>query len=86
MLVENPVRETFEEIRDKYDGYCVLVIECDKEKMNFGSGKAMAYGKSLGALTKETIDFVNDNEVGIFFYKTFTDFGSLGPIQVTHHV
>ena len=86
MIVENPVRETYEEIRNKYDGYCVLVIECEQKKMNFGSGKAIAYDKSLGNLSKETVDFVENNEVGIFFYKTFTDFGSLSPIQVVHHV
>jgi hypothetical protein len=84
MLIENPVRETYKEIREKYDGYCVLVIECDKEKINFGTGKAIAYGKKLGVLTQETVDIVN-GEVGIFMFCTFTDFGSLGPIQVTHH-
>ena len=86
MLINNPIRETYDEIRKKYDGYCVLVIECEKEKMDFGSGKAIAYGKELGALTNETINFLDDNEVGIFFFKTFTDFGFSGPIQVTHHV
>ena len=86
MLLENPIRESYAEIKDKYDGYCVLVIECEQEKPNFGSGKVVAYGKKLGALTKETIGFVNDNELGIFMYSTFTDFGSLGPIQVAHHV
>ena len=86
MLVENPVRETYKEIKNKYDGYCVLVIECDQKKINFGSGKAIAYNEKLGTLTKETVDFVNDNEVGIFMYCTFTDLGSGGPIQVVHHV
>ena len=85
MLIENPVRETYNEIKDKYDGYCVLVIECDKKKMNFGTGKAIAYGDKLGALSKETRGIIN-SDVGIFMYCTFTDFGSLSPIQVTHHV
>jgi hypothetical protein len=87
MLIENPVRESYEEIREKYDGYCVLVIECDKEKMDFGTGKAIAYGDKLAALTKETRDIIS-GDVGIFMYCTFTDFGGfgVGPIQVTHHV
>ena len=85
MLIENPVRETYKEIIKKYDGYCVLVIECEKEKMDFGSGKAIAFNDRLAALTKETRDIIN-GDVGIFMYCTFTDFGSLGPIQVTHHV
>jgi hypothetical protein len=85
MTIKNPIRETYEEIKNKYDGYCVLVIECDKEKMNFGSGKVIAYEKKLGTLTKETLDIIN-GDIGIFMYCTFTDIGSLGPIQVTHHV
>ena len=85
MIIENPVRESYKEIRTKYDGYCVLVIGCENEKEIFGSGKVLAYDKSLAVLTKETID-LPDDDWGICAYKTFTDFGSLGPIQVVHHV
>jgi hypothetical protein len=85
MIIENPVRGTYKEIRDKYDGYCVLVIECDNENLNFGSGKAVAYGKKLADLVKETRHLI-DGDVGIVSYETYTDFGSLGPIQVIHHV
>ena len=55
MFITNPVRESYEEIREKYDGYCVLVVECDYEKMDFGSGTVVAYHEDLAALVKETI-------------------------------
>ena len=85
MLIKNPVRETYKEIRAKYDGYCVLVINCENKKENFGSGIAFAYNKNLADLTTETIDLLND-DMGICAYKTFTDIPSIGPIQVVHHV
>ena len=85
MIIENPVRESYKEIRTKYDGYCVLVINCENKKQNFGSGIAFAYNKSLAELTGETMDLLND-DMGICAYKTFTDFANLGPIQVVHHV
>jgi hypothetical protein len=85
MFIENPVRETYYEIKNKYDGLCVLVIECDSDKINFGTGKAVAYGKKLADLIKETRHLLND-DAGIVSYETYTDFGNLGPIQVTHHV
>jgi hypothetical protein len=53
--------------------------------MNFGSAKAIAYGYKMADLTKETREIIN-GDVGIFMYCTFTDFGNLNPIQVTHHV
>jgi hypothetical protein len=87
MLIKNPVRETYKEIKEKYDGYCVLVVECENDKMDFGSGIALAYDKSLADLTRETLDLIND-DLGICAYKTFTDFSGfgIGPIQVVHHV
>jgi hypothetical protein len=87
MIIENPVRETYKEIRAKYDGYCVLVIKCENKKQDFGSGIALAFDKSLPDLTRETIDILDDT-MGIIAYKTFTDIGNhgYGPIQVIHHV
>lgn len=84
MLVANPIRESYEEIREKYDGYCVLVIECDSEKMNFGTGKVIAYHDDLATLVGETIE-LTDGDVGVFGYKTFTNIGAGGPIQVVHY-
>ena len=85
VIIKNPIRETYNEIESKYDGFCVLVIECENEKQNFGSGKVLAYDKSLPKLIKSTQNLLNDG-FGICAYKTFTDIGSLGPIQVVHHV
>jgi hypothetical protein len=85
VFIENPARESYKEIREKYNGYCVLVVECDIEKPNFGFGKVIAYNKNLADLTRETIALL-DGDVGIFIYSTFTDFGNLSPIQVIHHV
>jgi len=84
MLIKHPVRESYKEIKEKYDGYCVLVVECDKKKMDFGFGKVLAYDKNLSSLTKETLGLL-DGDVGVFMYCTFTDFSNLGPIQVMHH-
>ena len=84
ILIQNPVRETYKEIRSKYDGYCVLVINCESEKEDFGSGIAFAYNKSLADLTRETMDLLDD-EMGICAYKTYTDIPNIGPIQVVHH-
>lgn len=85
MLITNPIRESYEEIRKKYNGYCALVIECDYEKMDFGSGKVIAYHEDLATLVKETIE-LTDSDLGIFGYKTFSNVGTGGPIQVVHHV
>lgn len=84
MLVENPTRESYEEIRNKYDGYCVLVVECNSKKMDFGTGKVIAYHEDLATLVGETIE-LTDGDLGIFRYDTYTNIGSGGPIQVTHH-
>ena len=84
MLIADPVRESYEEIRNKYDGYCVLVIECASKKPNFESGKAIAFDKSLASLITGTRNLIND-DIGTFIYSTFTDFGNFSPIQVTHH-
>ena len=84
MWVAEPVRESFEEIETKYDGYCVLVVECDQAGYDFGFGKAIAYDEDLATLTDETIELLND-DMGIVAYKTFTDFGTGGPIQVVHY-
>jgi len=85
VFVANPIRETYEQIEEKYDGYCVLVIECDREHINFGTGKVVAYHEDLATLVGETLDFT-EGDVGIFKYETLTDFGFGGPIQVVHHV
>ena len=85
MFVANPIRESYTEIRERYDGYCVLVIECDNEKINFGNGKVIAYHEDLATLVSETIDLTDDNDLGFFTYSTYTNFGSGGPIQVVHH-
>ena len=84
MLVENPIRESYEEIREKYDGYCVLVIECVSNKQNFEFGKVIAFDKNLAKLSKDTRKLI-EGDIGIFAYKTFTDFGNFSPIQVVHH-
>jgi len=84
MLVANPIRENYEEIRNKYDGYCILVKECDSEKMNFGTGIVIAYHEDLATLVRETIE-LTDDDLGIFGYKTFSNIGTGGPIQVVHH-
>ena len=83
MIIENPVRETYEEISTKYDDYCVLVIECDSKNQDFGSAKVLAYDKKLADLTAETLDLL-DGDIGIFAYRTFTNFPpfGIGPIQV----
>jgi hypothetical protein len=85
MLVDNPVRESYEDIRKKYDGYCVLVVECENKKMNFGMGKVIAYHEDLATLVGETIE-ITDGDLGIFRYDTYTNIGNGGPIQVVHHV
>ena len=84
MFVTNPIRESYEEIRKKYDGYCVLVVECENEKMNFGNGKVIAYHEDLATLVGTTIK-LTDGDLGIFGYKTFSNIGIGGPIQVVHH-
>ncbi|MCL2604576.1 MAG: hypothetical protein FWD90_08865 [Defluviitaleaceae bacterium] len=84
MLVANPVQESYEMIREKYDGFCVLVVECDNEKMNYGTGKVIAYHEDLATLVGETIE-LTDGDVGIFRYDAYTNTESGGPIQVVHH-
>jgi len=84
MLVANPVRESYKKIREKYDGFCILVVECDCEKMDFGTGKVIAYHEDLATLVKETIE-LTDCDLGIFGYETFSNIGITGPIQVVHH-
>jgi len=84
MLIVDPVRESYEDIRNKYDGYCVLVIECVSKKPNFEFGKAIAFDKSLASLIEDTRSLIKD-DIGTFVYSTFTDFGNFSPIQVTHH-
>ena len=84
MFVANPIRESCEVIREKYDDYCVLVTECDSKKMNFGSGIVIAYHEDLATLVGETIE-LTDGDLGIFRYDTYTNIGSGGLIQVIHH-
>jgi len=85
MLVANPIRDSYEDIRKKYDGYCVLVVECDSKKMNFGTGKVIAYHEDLATLVGETIE-LTDGGLGIFRYDAYTNISNGGPIQVVHHV
>ena len=86
MMIENPIRESYKDIREKYDGFCVLVVECESEKMNFGTGKVIAYHEDLATLVGETMA-MNDEILGEFRYETYTPMpGGLGPIQVVHHV
>jgi len=75
MWVENPIRETAEEIERKYDGYCVLVTECDKDSINYTSGKVLAYHKKISDLSKGARSYINSNDVGFFMYRAFMDFG-----------
>ena len=84
MLIAQPIHESYDEIKRKYDGYCVLVVDCENERQNFGTGKVLAYHEKLAELTRETIDMLND-DMGIFAYKTFTNLGNISPIQVIHH-
>ena len=81
MIVKNPIRESCHEIKQKYDGYCILVTHCDNKREEFGNGIVVAYDKKLSSLIKETEDIL-DADIGIYAYKTFTDLGST---QVTHH-
>ena len=84
MFVQNPIKETYDVIQVKYKGYCVLVVDCDKDAVNFGAGKVIAYSKDLATLTAETMELLdNDDTLGIFCYSTFTDFRKYhSPIQV----
>jgi len=86
MLVQNPVRESYCSIREKYDGYCVLVVDCDREQMDFGMGTVVAFDAKLADLVGETLGFVEENELGFFAYRTFTPLGTAGTMQVVHHV
>lgn len=84
MLISNPVRASYRDIREKYDGYCVLVVNCDYEKMDFGTGMVVAYHEDMAALVEETAK-LTDGDVGIFGYEAFSNIGCAGPVQVVHH-
>jgi len=86
MYLDNQVRETYDEAKVKHKGYCVLVINCDKDSVNFGTGIVVARNKDLATLTRETMRLVEDRNVGIFRYSTFTGFEDYySPIQVIEH-
>jgi hypothetical protein len=86
MLINNPVFETETEIEKKYGGYCVLVVRCSGDIYNYEGGEVVAFNKNLAALTSESEQiFNNDENVGVFVFKTYTGFGGSAVLQVIHH-
>jgi len=75
MWVTNPVMEKHDEIRKKYDGYCVLVVQCDEDNICYNQGMVVAYGNSAAELTRETWDYVEDNDLGNIIFDMFIDYG-----------
>ncbi|MCL2387815.1 MAG: hypothetical protein FWC89_09755 [Defluviitaleaceae bacterium] len=86
MFVENPVRETYEEIKSKYNGYCAFIIKCDKMGMNFGTGIVLAYHEDLSVLMRNTLSIVDEDDVGIAGFSDFFEYDEdvdcYGPIHV----
>ena len=82
MIVKNPIYETYEAIRKKYDGYCVFIIKCNGDTFEPIGGEVKAFNKSLADLTIEAMPIINNEPVGIFTFDTYTDFGDSGVIQV----
>ncbi|MCL2350138.1 MAG: hypothetical protein FWC67_01530 [Defluviitaleaceae bacterium] len=84
MWVENPIRETYEEISKKFNDLCVLVVECEEDGVEFGSGKVIAYHEHLAKLVGATKEYVSKNDLGIFVYDSFSNFDDchFGTVQV----
>ena len=77
MLVQNPIRETWDEMKEKYDGFCIFVAKCSDNGVRPKSGEVWAYNESLAELTGE-VDHLfegdDDSQMGIHSFITLTGF------------
>ena len=85
MLVTKPVRESWEQIKEKYKGYCVLVIQIEGSEVHIIDGEVAAFNESLADLVNETDNYIETTNIGVFAYKTLTGFdGHAMPIQIVY--
>ena len=84
MLVQNPVRETWNEIRKKYEGYCIFIANCSDDGVRPKAGEVWAYGKTLAELNSLVDHFfdMEDTGMGIHSFITLTGFGDIGLMHV----
>ena len=84
MLVQNPIRETWNEIKNKYDGFCIFVANCSDDGVRPKMGEVWAYSKTLSELNSIVDHFfeMEDIDMGIHSFITLTDFGDIGLMHV----
>ena len=84
MLVQNPIRETWGVIREKYDGYCIFIAKCSDDDVRPKSGEVWAYNKSLAELNSEVDHFFEDEDfdMGIHSFITLTSFSDSALMHV----
>jgi len=86
MIIKNPYYESYEEIQNKYNGYCVFIIKCKGNRVQPIGGEVVAYNEDLGALTKEIQHIINsDEDLGLYTIKTLKDVVDIGIVQVLTH-
>jgi hypothetical protein len=81
--------QPIDQIKEKYDGYCVCIVKCDTNKTGwvFG-GEVLAVGDSVPALLKATRDITDDEALGLVYYPSFKGFGDISMsnvLQVVEH-
>ena len=84
MLVQNPVRESWETIKNKYGGYCIFIAKCTDDGVRPKAGEVWAYSKSLADLNNEVDHFfeMSNISMGIHSFITLTGFSDSNLMHV----
>jgi hypothetical protein len=86
MLVANPVYESYDEIKKKYDGYCVYITHVKGRTIEPDAGEVLAYNEDIGALTNEIRPILfSDKDLGVHTTRVLKDTSGYGIIQVITH-
>jgi len=74
MKVQNPKYEKIATIKKEYKGFCALLTNIKGTSSRPQGGTVTHYAENLASLIAETDDFVENTDIGVFSYESYTDF------------
>jgi len=84
VIVKEPKYEKWEDIKKKYDGYCIFLTNCKGGTLEPEGGIVRAYNEDMGDLIGETnfaFDW-NKEDFGDHSFQPLKEFGDIGVIEV----
>ena len=88
MTVQNPKKQTIEEIKKEFKGYCVLIVDRDtNERDTTLAGKVIVYDKWMKDVWEQMEIIPREKYPGVWDTDDFTEFEDYidsGIIEVAH--